>query len=150
MNLKQTSFFHNTDESAAVSTFIESETVELKRKFTDTINETSINRHKSLDAAKLVYERCLANGYLSDFLKRHKAEVISMFESLFDEKLIQEAHDNEIREEALEKGIAEGINKGKAEVVQRLLSEKVPLEQALPIVGMSNEEYFKCIDSNTP
>lgn len=53
------------------------------------INQVFATAGDKEEAAKLIVSECIQQGYLVDFLNKHKVEVISMFESLFDEKLLR-------------------------------------------------------------
>ena len=56
---------------------------------------------------------CINNGILRDFLIAHKAEVIGMFLTEYNEEEAKKC----LREESYEEGFAEGIEKGIKEVV---------------------------------
>ena len=62
---------------------------------------------------------CIEKGYLVEFLKKHKKEVITMLDDLFNEKMQREkynaARDKKMREEGRAEGRAEGKAEGKTE-----------------------------------
>lgn len=128
------------------------------------VNQVLTTVNNKAEAAKLIVSECIQQGYLVDFLNKHKVEVISMFESLFDEKTAQEAHDNEIREEGREEGIKtglkEGIKKGREEGIAALIATltrlHTPRADILPHIMREftltldqAEEYYRKYVKNT-
>lgn len=63
-------------------------------------------------AVELTVDECILEGVLSDFLKKHKAEVIGMFLTEYDEAETMEMFKKEFREDGIEEGRREGIKEG--------------------------------------
>lgn len=71
-------------------------------------------------AVELTVDECILEGILSDFLKKHKAEVIGMFLTEYDEAETMEMFKKEFREdgiaEGLQRGLSAGLKNGHAEM----------------------------------
>ena len=69
----------------------------------------------AMTIARETYRICIEKGYLSEFMKEHEKEVISMMYELFDEETMRKQLDTARSRRDLEKGRAEGRAEGKAE-----------------------------------
>lgn len=85
------------------------------------------------DAVNAAVDSCIADGIMKDFLLRHKAEVMNVCITEFDEKVFIEG----IREEGLE----EGLEKGREEGLRALICS---LRDFLP----DFESIYKAVTKN--
>ena len=70
---------------------------------------------RTREAIDAIFAQCMEEGILVPFLQSREKEVRDIMISLFNEKRIQELHDNTVREEGRAEGLAEGHTKGLAE-----------------------------------
>ena len=70
------------------------------------------------DAIEKAVNECIRDGILADFLKKNKAEVISMCLFEYDEELHRKSMNEYYREEGLRQGREEGIKQGIQEGIQ--------------------------------
>ena len=83
-------------------------------EYMELVNRIRDNRKsgmKAMDAVNAAVDSCIAEGIMEDFLVKHKAEVLSVCITEFDEKVYTDG----IREEGREEGRAEGRKEGRAE-----------------------------------
>ena len=69
---------------------------------------------RTQEAVDAIFQACLEEGILVPFLRTQEKEVRDIMTSLFDEKRIQEIHDNTVRQEGRTEGRAEGLREGEA------------------------------------
>lgn len=90
---------------------------------------------EAVDAAVL---SCIDDGILRDFLLAHRAEVVDMVLTEFDERTFVKG----IKEEGFEEGLEKGIEKGVRSMLFSLVNEKVmTLSDAASRAGMSEAEF---------
>ena len=109
-------------------------------------------------------EECIREDVLAEFLKEHKAEVIGMLLTEYDQaehlRLVkQEGIDEGIRRgvaEGMQKGMAEGIQKGMSEGIQKGMSEGMEkgvtntrvdsIRSLMKTLGLSIERAFNALE----
>lgn len=89
-----------------------SEYMELINRIRDNL-KTNKDIRNAVDKA---IESCIADGIMEDFLAKHRAEVLSVCITEFDEKVYTDG----IREEGREEGLKEGWEKGLESLVESL------------------------------
>ena len=67
---------------------------------------------RTREAIDAIFAQCMEEGILVPFLQSREKEVRDIMISLFNEKRIQELHDNTVREEGRAEGRAEGLAEG--------------------------------------
>lgn len=80
-------------------------------EYMELINRIRDNQESGMDintAINMAVDSCIRDGIMSEFLIKHKAEVISVCLTEFDEKVFVKG----IREEGYEEGLSEGLKKG--------------------------------------
>lgn len=80
-------------------------------EYMELVNRIRDNQRNGMsvnDAVDYAVDRCIADGIMSDFLTKHKAEVRNVCITEFDEKVYTDG----IREEGREEGRAEGLEQG--------------------------------------
>ena len=106
--------------------------------FVDTVRiqckKTSDPRHAVTKAVDI----CIEKGILRDVLVKHKAEVISMVLTSFNQK----AYEKDLYEE----GVEEGINLGQKEIVLHMLQSGNSLEQIAQLTGIDIEAVKQWIE----
>ncbi|RHF61218.1 hypothetical protein DW671_12235, partial [Mediterraneibacter gnavus] len=106
--------------------------------FIDTVRiqckKTSDPRHAVTKAVDI----CIEKGILRDVLVKHKAEVISMVLTSFNQK----AYEKDLYEE----GVEEGINLGQKEIVLHMLHSGNSLEQIAQLTGIDIEVVKQWIE----
>ena len=86
------------------------------------INRIRYNQKRGMDikaAVDAAVDSCVKDGIMEDFLRKHKAEVISVCLTEFDEKAFADG----MREEGFEDGIVKGRIEEKAESILELLED---------------------------
>ena len=87
-------------------------------EYMELINRIRDNQRNGMDTENAVssaVDSCIADDIMKDFLTRHKAEVMSVCITEFDEKVYTEG----IREEGREEGLREGLSRGREEGLSR-------------------------------
>lgn len=110
--------------------------------FVDTVRiqckKTSDPRHAVTKAVDI----CIEQGILRDVLVKHKAEVISMVLTSFNQKAYEEDLKNQYKE-----GIEEGINLGQKEIVLHMLHSGNSPEQIAQLTGVDVEAVKQWIEA---
>ena len=102
--------------------------------------------HDGMIIARETYRICIEKGYLSEYMRSHEREVISMMYELFDEETMRKQLDAARHKRDVEQGRAEGIVEGRAEGIvegraEGKNEEKISLARKLISLGsMSREE----------
>ena len=100
---------------------------------------------------------CIDKNIMSDFLIKHKAEVVSVCITEFDEKIYEAELREEGREEGLKKGREEGLKKGLKKGREKGLAEgkekerKQNIKSAVKMMrqfGLPDSEIYKHISEN--
>ncbi|MBU5471890.1 hypothetical protein KQI85_16375, partial [Falcatimonas sp. MSJ-15] len=92
---------------------------------------------------------CIDKNIMSDFLIKHKAEVVSVCITEFDEKIYEAELREEGREEGLKKGLKKGREKGLAEGKEK--ERKQNIKSAVKMMqqfGLPDSEIYKHISEN--
>ena len=63
-------------------------------------------------AVKKLTEYCLLNNILADFVKKHKNEVFTMMDILFNQEYVTEIHEKNLVWESYNNGYDDGVTKG--------------------------------------
>ena len=63
-------------------------------------------------AVKKLTEYCLLNNILADFVKKHKNEVFTMMDILFNQEYVTEIHEKNLVWESYNNGYDDGLTKG--------------------------------------
>ena len=95
-------------------------------EYMELVNRIRDNQKNGMDikdAVNAAVDSCIADGIMADFLTKHKAEVMSVCLTEFDEKVFVKG----IREE----GFEEGVIQGKAEGILELLEDYGVLSEEL-------------------
>lgn len=97
-------------------------------------------------AAERTIQECINEGILEEFLAAHRAEVLDVCLTEYNEELVMEALKKDSREEGLEQGIQQGIQQGEAKrLVENIMSLQTKLnlstEEACKILDVSCEQY---------
>ena len=112
------------------------------------------------ECAKKAIEICLEKGYLSEYVKVHKKEVVSMMEELFDGFAMREQYEKANRisnfAEGEAKGRAEGLIEGeikgteneKTNTVLRMLADNIPFESIVKYAAVSLEQVKKIAEEH--
>lgn len=112
-------------------------------EYMELVNRIRDNRKsgmKAMDAVNAAVDSCIAEGIMEDFLVKHKAEVLSVCITEFDEKVYTDG----IREEGREEGRAEGREEGRRDDIIRMLKSNKSSEQIAEFCGY-DLEYVKKI-----
>lgn len=55
---------------------------------------------------------CIKKGILTEYLTKHRSEVVSMLDILTDQKTVMERYLNEVKKDAIQQGLQQGIEQG--------------------------------------
>ena len=93
------------------------------------------------EALEEAVEYCIDHGILSEFLRRHRSEVLGMLLEEFD----VEKYERTIKKEGYEEGHASGLREGRASDVLTILEQKgiVPADIKERILSQKNEVVLK-------
>ena len=86
---------------------------------------------RTQEAIDAIFEVCMEEGILVPFLRSREKEVRDIMITLFNERRIQELHDNTVREEGRQEGREEGRQENKAEVVREMLRGNEPVSKIM-------------------
>ena len=106
--------------------------------FVDTVRIQCKETNDLRYAVTKAVDICIEKGILRDVLVKHKAEVISMVLTSFNQK----AYEKDLYEEGLE----EGINLGQKEIVLHMLHSGNSLEQIAQLTGIDIEAVKQWIE----
>ena len=93
------------------------------------------------EAIQKAVDQCIKDGILADFLKKNKAEVISMGLYEYDEEKFINAE----RKYAKEKGVEEGLEQGRLERNVQLICKKLKKRLSIPEIADLLEEAVTSI-----
>lgn len=113
-------------------------------QFIETVN-SYLRYHPLEEAVPSAVNECIRGNILKDFLTQHKAEVIGMILTEYDEEEVMEMLKEEYRQEGLALGRAEGKALGKALgkaqiIIDFIHSGKLPLDEISQVTGLSLSE----------
>lgn len=96
------------------------------------------------------WKECINEGILAEFLTAHRAEVLDVCLTEYNEELVMEALKKDSREEGLEQGIQQGIQQGEAKrLVENIMSLQTKLnlstEEACKILDVTCEQYQEAL-----
>ena len=93
------------------------------------------------EALEEAVEYCIDHGILSEFLRRHRSEVLGMLLEEFD----VEKYERTIKKEGYEEGHASGLQEGKAADILILLEQKgtIPNDLRERILSEKDETVLK-------
>lgn len=109
----------------------------------------------SIRCAEETVRICIEKGYLTEYLKKHRNEVVSMLAELFDEKTIRESYESALQADYMERGRAEGEAKGKIQSMlniarNMLLRGKDSLEDIAALTGLSIDRVRELANQPNP
>ena len=84
-------------------------------RFSQITTEMEKKYGRTQEAIDAIFKACMAEGILVPFLRSREKEVRNIMITLFDERRIQELHDNTVREEGRKEGRREGHEEGRRE-----------------------------------
>ena len=120
--------------------------VDTIRKYLKTENEPSV-------AAKKAVEECIKHGILKDILLKEKGVIEDMITVCYDEEIhkMREAEYNQELGEARGKEIGKEIGKqlGKQQIVKKMYSAGMSIEQIIAITELTKEELEKLLQPET-
>lgn len=112
----------------------------------ETIRKYQGNKISIEDAVDMAIKECINNGILKEFLLKHRAEVLSMCISEYNEKVFISGIREEGREQGLEEGLEQGREQGREEerisAIQKMLKKNYSKEQILDL-DYTEDEYFQ-------
>ena len=107
------------------------------------VNAVRKNYEEGMDAEVAVdraVTECIQNGILADYLRGHRAEVIAMILTEFDE----EAYRKGIYEEGHKEGLEQGLSQGRLDMLLSLVKDgSLTVENASAKLNVSVEEFEK-------
>lgn len=112
-------------------------------KFTSLISENRKSGMTKQEAIEKAIDYAVKKDFLEGFFKIHRAEVIGMCLTEFDEEEAKRIWHEDGYTEGLSKGLAEGETKKAIEAAKNALSLKFSPEQVAQITGLSLEEVIK-------
>ena len=116
-------------------------------EYMELINRIRDNQNCGMDiqdAVNTAVDSCIADNIMKDFLTKHKAEVMSVCITEFDEKVFTDGIREEGWEEGREEGLAEGLSRGRQEglkVLVQSLRDFLPDFESVYQVVTRNAEY---------
>ena len=115
--------------------------------YMELVNRIRDNQRKGMNVRNAIdnaVDSCIADGIMKDFLVKHKAEVLSVCITEFDEKVYTDGIREEGREEGRKEGRAEGREEGRRDDIIRMLKSNKSSEQIAEFCGY-DLEYVKKI-----
>ena len=116
------------------------------------VNAVRKNYEEGMDAEVAVdraVTECIQNGILADYLRGHRAEVIAMILTEFDEEAYRKGIFEEGHKEGLEQGIEQGLSQGRLEILLSLVKDgSLTVEKASAKLSISVEEFEKMMSDN--
>ena len=103
------------------------------------IRENQENGYSIKEAVDKAAKRCIEENILSDFLRKHRAEVMDVCITEFNEKVFIDG----IHEEGRAEGLAEGREEGRAETIRIMLQNGRTPEEIADFGGFEIEEIRK-------
>ena len=106
----------------------------------DKLDMRNLSDEEKLEAARMIFDICITQGFLSKFFKANLHEVINMYEMLFDEKEIQRAREIDERHAREEK---ERFEKELAQSREELAQSKEELIQSQRKIIESQKKFIQ-------
>ena len=119
------------------------------------VNAVRKNYEEGMDAEVAVdraVTECIQNGILADYLRGHRAEVIAMILTEFDEEayrkgIYEEGHKEGLEQgikQGIEQGIEQGLSQGRLDMLLSLVKDgSLTVENASAKLNVSVEEFEK-------
>lgn len=99
--------------------------------------------HNLDEAMDLAVEECIRDGILTQFLKRHKAEVKTVILEEYD----REKHIKAEKQESYETGRNDGYNEGRNEELKELIKKKLTKGKTVPEIADALEKDIDTIET---
>ncbi|MBQ8798941.1 MAG: hypothetical protein IJZ55_05175 [Lachnospiraceae bacterium] len=100
------------------------------------------------DAVDAAVQYCINSNVLKEFLVAHRAEVVSVCLTEFNEKMFVDSIREEGRDEGLAEGRVEGRAEGERSMVVRLVKKgHLSIEKAIEELQISKEEFISLLES---
>ena len=107
------------------------------------IRENQENGYSIKDAVDKAAKRCIEENILSDFLRKHRAEVMDVCITEFNEKVFIDGIHEEGLAEGRAEGRAEGLAEGRAETIRIMLQNGRTPEEIADFGGFEIEKIRK-------
>lgn len=125
-------------------------------EWTATMYNLNSGKNEELLSKCKVLSECIQNGILADYLRGHRAEVIAMILTEFDEEayrkgIFEEGHKEGLKqglkqglEQGIEQGIEQGLSQGRLDMLLSLVKDgSLTVENASAKLNVSVEEFEK-------
>ena len=121
--------------------------------FVDTIRKYLKTENEPAIAAKKAVEECIEHGILKDILLKEKGVIEDMITVCYDEEIhkMREAKYNQELGEERGKEIGKEIGKqlGKQQIIKKMYSAGMSIEQIIAITELTKEELEKLLQPET-
>ena len=99
-------------------------------RFCEIWDEVRVVQGSGVDAVDLLLRRCLSEQILTEFLAKHKKEVVDMMVTLFSQEKATEIHEYNLVKDAEDRGRKEGRKEGRDEGIAALVMAMRQLSQS--------------------
>ena len=109
---------------------------------------------RSKETVVKIINDCIKEDILKEFMMEHKKEVIDIMDVLYDEKVIMESYENELRQEGIQEGMQlgmqQGMQQGMEQGMQQLLihqfkEKKISAQEGADYLNISVNEFLDLI-----
>lgn len=114
-------------------------------EFVGRVRENRIKYGTLEDAADHAVESCIRDGILTEFLKAHRAEVMEVVLTEYDEEGYIAYEKGLSREEGLEEGIQKGISEGEVRKLIQQVCKKLSKDKAVGQIAEELEEDVETV-----
>ena len=106
--------------------------------FTDVSNENVKKYGRTKEALKKIIDECIEKNILKEFMKENTKEIIDIMDVLYNDDVIMESYEHEIREEGREEGMINIL-------VRQFKDKKISAKEGADYLGVTIEKFLELV-----
>ena len=107
-------------------------------KFADISTKYEKEYGRSKETAIKVIDECINEDILKEFMVEHKKEVIGIMDVLYDENVVMESYENELRQEGMQQGMQQIL-------VRQYKDKKISEQEGAKYLNISVQEFLELV-----
>ena len=111
-------------------------------KFADISTKYEKEYGRSKETAIKVIDECINEDILKEFMVEHKKEVIGIMDVLYDENVVMESYENELRQEGIQQGMQQGMQQI---LIRQFKDKKITAQDGATYLNISVDEFLKLV-----
>lgn len=106
--------------------------------FTIVSNENVKKYGRTKEALEIIIDECIERNILKEFMKENRKELIGIMDVLYNDNIIMESYEHEIREEGREEGMINIL-------VRQFKDKKISAKEGADYLGITVEKFLELV-----